>query len=556
MNGKSARNKFVEERLVDKSKGLHCKISFKYEPANTEATLPVSKDSKIKLTTDEQENNSAVSFIQYATARGFDIKEMLTYPITTRPIYLLEENSTNQKKAVKSDLTNALLKSLNRELVIVGEDTQIPRVKTTAIVVDFMSVVRRFSSTKMDNVKSFGQFCSILLKAIVSYGHESETIHIILENYSDISIKSSERKRRTAKAMGNIQPLFCEVVSEEQRLPASFTDFFARTSNKISFQNFFVVYSSRHYLSDKPLFIAGGDSSDPDKCIKIESGTSEEAKLFRASHEEADDRLMYSINKIYESRQKGDCAITVISPDADIFVTLMYHLNTSWNGMELYVMKKGRVKCDKALQNELYPLHKLILSIGTAIINGLPAGHALTGCDSAAKIGTKISLLKALEKHGSLINEFGVDRLDEEMIDRAELFLVKIIATKVYQNCSTFDQLRTKLFMHSKEKKFIKLPCSSNEVREHIKRAYYQTRMWVEAPFGDARELMSAENYGYHIDLTPKWFSPPYRPLDVPEPCQTCTSCVRASCPCRQRNIACSSYCKCVDKCKNPLNNT
>ena len=78
-----------------------------------------------------------------------------------------------------------------------------------------------------------------------------------------------------------------------------------------------------------------------------------------------------------------------------------------WNGM-----KKDHVKCDKALQNELYPLHKSILSVGatSTMMNGLLAWHALTGCDSAAKIGTKISLLKAFEKHNSLINEFGVER--------------------------------------------------------------------------------------------------------------------------------------------------
>ncbi len=94
---------------------------------------------------------------------------------------------------------------------------------------------------------------------------------------------------------------------------------------------------------------------------------------------------------------KHQCSITVISPDADIFVTLLYHLNNTWNGMELHLLKKGRVKVEKVAQNELYPLHKLVLALNTEIVRNLPAGHALTGCDSVAKEGTKTSLFKVLE---------------------------------------------------------------------------------------------------------------------------------------------------------------
>ena len=76
------------------------------------------------------------------------------------------------------------------------------------------------------------------------------------------------------------------------------------------------------------------------------------------------------------------------------------------------------------------------------------------------------------------------------MIDQAELLLVKIAATKAYEKCYSFDDLRTKMYKHSRDKKFIKLPCSSNEICQNT------TRMWLESPYGDVRELLHVEDYG------------------------------------------------------------
>ncbi len=54
------------------------------------------------------------------------------------------------------------------------------------------------------------------------------------------------------------------------------------------------------------------------------------------------------------------------------------------------------MKDEKIRQNELYPLHDLILSMDTGVVDYRPAGHALTRCNSVAKVGTKASMLKAL----------------------------------------------------------------------------------------------------------------------------------------------------------------
>lgn len=71
-------------------------------------------------------------------------------------------------------------------------------------------------------------------------------------------------------------------------------------------------------------------------------------------------------------------------------------------------MRKGHVKISKIDQKELYPLHLLVSKLDPCVIDNLPAGHSLTGCETVAKVGTKLSLFKLLE------SGFGSDRLDED----------------------------------------------------------------------------------------------------------------------------------------------
>ena len=101
-------------------------------------------------------------------------------------------------------------------------------------------------SVKLTDVKTFGSFCEKILNNVTSYGQQSEQIHLILENYKDMSIKGAARATRATKD-GNLNVgAVCEVVSEEQSLPSPLDDFFDRQSNKISYQNFFVKYCSSH----------------------------------------------------------------------------------------------------------------------------------------------------------------------------------------------------------------------------------------------------------------------------------------------------------------------
>ena len=88
--------------------------------------------------------------------------------------------------------------------------------------------------------------------------------------------------------------------------------------------------------------------------------------------------------------------VTVVSPDADIFVVLLYHLRNTWPELKLFVMRKGQIKVDKRRQNEIDPVNILVEKMGGKVVDQLPAGHSLTGCDTVAKVGTKLAMIRTL----------------------------------------------------------------------------------------------------------------------------------------------------------------
>ena len=92
----------------------------------------MAKQKKVKVLTDNQLNTSVVNFIEYAASRGWGLEEVIIYPLTSRPVYLLEKDSLNQKKAPKSDLAKQLLQLLDKESIVVNNTNQIPHVETTA----------------------------------------------------------------------------------------------------------------------------------------------------------------------------------------------------------------------------------------------------------------------------------------------------------------------------------------------------------------------------------------------------------------------------------------
>ena len=105
------------------------------------------------------------------------------------------------------------------------------------------------------------------------------------------------------------------------------------------------------------------------------------------------------------------------------------------------------------------------------VVDCLPAGHSLTGCDTVAKVGTEKRLLKTLELSHGLISDFGKDVLDDEIIRNAEKFLVQTVCLKSEEEITSLTDLRKDrhLHYHSTNKGFADLPCTSGELHQNIR---------------------------------------------------------------------------------------
>ena len=93
------------------------------------------------------------------------------------------------------------------------------------------------------------------------------------------------------------------------------------------------------------------------------------------------------------------------------------------------------------------------------------------------------------------------------MIRNAEKFLLKCV-TK--HDVETFDELRYLVF-HEKHLVFDieRFPPTSDSMRQHILRAYFQCYKWTKSPFLEDIALDPLD-YGYCIDEDDKW-SPLYQ---------------------------------------------
>ena len=126
-------------------------------------------------------------------------------------------------------------------------------------------------------------------------------------------------------------------------------------------------------------------------------------------------------------------------------------------------------------------------------------------------------------------------------------------------DCSTFDEYRWEQYNSKKELDFNQLVCCSSTIQEHIKRAYLQCTMWLQAPT-PAVTKPDPLQYGYEatdVGITPVLLPVSCRPDDLPPPCKCPTSCMSTNlCLCRERNIKCVTFCGCSKgkKCRNPNN--
>ncbi|KAG1651586.1 GTP-binding protein yptV2 [Nymphon striatum] len=254
----------------------------------------------------------------------------------------------------------------------------------------------------------------------------------------------------------------------DTRNPVDLDMFWSSTLNNVRLQEYVFKWMLQNVESNKEIFFGGVYGG---KCRKLLAGTETQIAELASNQEEADDRIMFHIDD--GAVKHGVQLVLVDSPDTDVFVNLIFHFNKSWQLQKLYV-KLGNRKTKKTV-----PVYLLVDQLDNGLVSCLPDIHALSDYDSTSKVGPKLSGLKT-SMDLSLQEGFGVEELSPEITNNSEKFLVSGLKKT---DCSTFDEYRWEQYHNSKQElDFNQLVCCSSTLREHIKRAYLQCKMWLQAP--------------------------------------------------------------------------
>ena len=529
--GEESYNQFYKTRLEEKSSKL-----FDVIPKTRKVIKTVKGNAKIDL---NKETVTLLRYIDYARIRNYSIENLFQYELTSTSFFLFKDGFP--RKPDKSALGKDLKK-------LVECPTKMPPPSCDqAVIIDFMGYARKVPTKKM-NLKTFSDLAATLWSTFEGLSKSCSRTDIIFDLYFDNSIKGSERKRRS-----KIPGIYTTVSRGDQPLPIEFDKFWSLSSNKVSFQQFFIRWLTTNYKGTQIIFFGGSHMEDELACTRLENGSLHNELSLRCSHEEADDRIMYHLSHVVKSNHFQK--IIVASPDTDVFVCVIHHFNQ----LIYFGLNELWFLTGKSISKCFIPIHDLVNTMDSDVIDILPAVHALTGCDTTSKVGTKASALKQASKCGyKLLYSFGKEDISDSMMSNAEKFLLKCLSSS--DEIHHFDQLRNEIY-HKKQNQFNieKFPPSTSSIEQHIKRAYLQSYLWFHAPFV-ANITLDPLLFGYEFDedgcLLPISVGQSKIPEDFPIPC-SCIKCARANvCPCRVKNLACCKFCRCKseEQCKNPSN--
>ena len=524
--GKSVYAQFHQMRFVEKTVRLDMSIC-RIKP------LAMLSNQIKKHTTQKQmvrQINITEKTIDIAHHRHVTPNELLTCDVVPSP--MLFDVDGFMTRPEKSSLVREL------ETVLTQADWNYRHQHDSAFVVDVMALVRQLP---LNGLKVFGDFLHLIDKNTSVY-HSHGRCDYVFDIYTDApSVKDQEHARRHT-----VRPVELSQIRPDSPLPDMDT-FWPAQSNKMLLQQLIYQHVSTASKSKAHTTVLGQLSAQGDTwpCVSINDRTITPQTDLHYQLEEADLRLVLHVLNCTKS---GYRKCVVLSNDTDVMVALLYH----FAHMKAAGLDELWVKAGRGTTSRFTPLHVLHRKHGNNLCGVLPAVHSLTGCDATSKVGTKKTALKA--RPIELLQGFGIDPHPQTTVFvNAERFLV--LAIKETTKLSTFTELRAFLYHQTKASSHQNLPPTSNSLLEHLKRAWFCTYQTIHL-FSSVANIDPLD-YGYQVEdgsLVPltgcKLLNKQFTVT-----CN-CTTCARVTCPCRQENVGCSPFCKCMKvhncRCKNP----
>ena len=423
-HSKKEYSSFRKERFISKEKSLSYSIkrvnlpSFLLKVNDQKNTTQTIKSIE-KLTMKKM--SKCTKDLDIAKKRGFQLHELLIYDH-------LEENVLFEKDELRKPNKSILIQTLEASYLEHSEynfkkDSKL----NTAIIVDFMSVIRKIPLQKF---KSFQEALEFLWCMILRSHDNLNRIDIVYDSYIENSIKDSERRRRSR----NIEPIEYVNLCFDKEPPADLKRFWISPENKRKLQLLSRDFFQQKAEKNKDItFILSGYVTDNEgikDCLMVKAEKITTMKELNSSIEEADCRIIpHTIHAAKSGKEK----VIIYSNDTDVAVYAITYMSKckSLNCNEVWLLFGSGEK------SRYLPIHTLAYKMGYTLSSSiLLKVHVLTGCDVTSKLGTKPTALKSSPEN--YLESFGVGEASEISFQQAEKYLVNVLQRN--SGCSTFSQ--------------------------------------------------------------------------------------------------------------------
>ena len=469
-------------------------------------------------------------------SRSLDLKDIMSHELSPVPTSMFDDNGDMNAATTKSALKKKL------------QNTELTRsaTKPDIVVIDGCALLWVIHWPTTGTLQTICNGVWTYIERLIC----TSDVFLVFDRCRQFSIKSSTRTRR-ADQQARTHKLTPVTPLPKQSVVLTNTD------NKVQLIDILCEDLQRRAISHPELkhkLIITGSSNIP-----IEINASQHVLRYdiQTSHEEADVIIAQQAIRAAADSTK---TVKVICDDTDVFVLLLHFYS--------------HLKLSAKVIMEGTSGEHVQVDIGTtakrhhSIIPYLMAAHALTGCDTVARMNGigKVTAINQLNK-GAIITLLGdIESNIDDVVLEATTFIAKCYG-KEGENMSDvrFAVWKSKVGSKTVRKmpKLHSLLPTTEAFTENVKRAHFQACIWKSALQPDPPNF-DVERFGWKKDKGTKTLSP----ITIPDwkgpapPCVmkliscSCTSespCATHRCGCNSANLSCTIFCKCNESsnCEN-----
>ena len=322
----------------------------------------------------------------------------------------------------------------------------------------------------------------------------------------------------------------------------------------------YIGHQNNSPLQDEQKVILAGAEINGEEVVEISAvGTRTRPDLF-SRQEEADTRIFLHVTDVDQDfgKQKVRGRIIIQSPDTDVLVVAIHCYPKLQNTTALWFQTGSTSQTGD--HRRYIPVHEICNNTPPIFAQILPAIHALTGSDTTSalyRFGKK-SVMNIVGNlgvhHFNYLEQFGHSDIETDL-KIARKFIVTLYDPKGRYKMHHNDLTSLRCAMASKVNNVADLPPPESAFLQHVKRASYQTKIWITSHLPSAPPTPIGHGWmKFDQIIKPLMFDGPTASELLAGFLCRCPGTCRDTCACVTAMMPCCELCSCTGDCGNKPN--